>query len=178
MNVTDRSISSGSDYGFSGLGLRELSNDVTMWLTMMSNVNKGQGGFPLINFTKNRKPMCRGVHSRLYTFIFYLFHFDPKLFRAGSWARPNHFYCEDWDSFGRRFGNQEQKQKGKHFFLVGYIDGFRILLVWAICCSVVIAFKSGVVECHLHKLYSIGDLEICEMVLKATFLGLSTRLTY
>ena len=84
MNSTERTISSGSDYEFSGLGLRELSNDVTMRLTMMSNVNKGQGGFPLINFTKNRKPMCRGVHSLIYTFIFYLFQFDPKLFRAGS----------------------------------------------------------------------------------------------
>ena len=30
MNVTERTISSGSNYGFSGLGLRELSNDVTM----------------------------------------------------------------------------------------------------------------------------------------------------
>ena len=27
---------------------------------------KTRGGFPLIDFTKNRKPMCKGVHSHIY----------------------------------------------------------------------------------------------------------------
>lgn len=45
---------------------------------------KTRGGFPLIDFTKNRKPMCKGVHPDIHTLIFSRFPFDLKLFGAGS----------------------------------------------------------------------------------------------
>ena len=166
VNVCDPSTISSEELeeimGFGGLGLRDMSNDVTIWCQMST---KDQGRFSIDRFHKEPQThVQRSSFSYIHSF---------SLYSQSIWNFSAFGVKEDPLVFAARSGiiqpfiaNWKLNQKNKHLGKKHTRSGFRILLVWAICCSVVIAFKSGAVECHLHKLHkSCRDhLVKCEMV--------------